>query len=776
MSVFRNLLMKVSGWLGKPADWSDIRKDCPANSIALYAGHPADFSQYDNLGFTATCIGGYNVFIDGEQYGSTYASGTQCNITWSTSGITTGDDITTPSALKAHKIWIEPATEGNNITAFKCQRVAASGYEEQGVLWAHFNLTNTINLNTGLADDYSHHNNLMKACTAKNNVIKISGLNSCFHNMQKLEYVPTFDGDNNIVDLYASFYLCLSLEKINFKNTRFRIGANTFNNAQALKKLPKLDYSSATEMQDFLSTNTSLEDTILDVSAATGLKVIRCRGWSGDFMSGFKGLRISNEAPFSESAPQINVSYTGMDRQALVTLFNDLPTVSSGQIINITGCTGSEDLLPEDIDIATNKGWTVTGGPEFRTYFAYTNNNDASVYTLDNPINGPVFNQPNLTENGTMGGDTCAVESDVAQYPDETVAVYKGFDGNTGTLFHSLNTAVGYFTYYSPNPICVTKITFTNQGTGNSRASASGTIYGSNDNTNWTTITTYTNSSTSAVWDIDLSSNTNYYKYYKLYSDGAVGGGSFWVFKECKFTATQQPSNLYNSSLQLLSPQPAFDANKQGLNGLLTGSLTNNDGIYSGFNSANYLSCDNFLNNTQSSFEVKSAVNLTSNVGGDCCIVDTVQTDAKTAFRFEITTENKIRCRLSNDTTSSFTYFLTMLSNTVLDLNTWYYVKVTYNSTTGYALYVTQDENNWGEPEVTSAITTMINKTQQELRLGYNVALGSAVPGYIDATKTCFIVDGKNNNLYYLQDSITINNSGVYIDYARNSANDKQGL
>ena len=56
-----------------PADWSDIRKDCPANSIALYAGVKSDYSAYDNLGFTATCTGGYNVFIDGVQYGTTYA-------------------------------------------------------------------------------------------------------------------------------------------------------------------------------------------------------------------------------------------------------------------------------------------------------------------------------------------------------------------------------------------------------------------------------------------------------------------------------------------------------------------------------------------------------------------------------------------------------------------------------------------------------------------------------------------------------------------------------
>ena len=77
-------------------------------------------------------------------------------------------------------------------------------------------------------------------------------------------------------------------------------------------------------------------------------------------MDGFKGLRVSNQAPFSGSTPQINVSYTGMDRAALVQLFNDLPTVSGGQVINITGCTGSADLTEDDKSIATNKGWDIT--------------------------------------------------------------------------------------------------------------------------------------------------------------------------------------------------------------------------------------------------------------------------------------------------------------------------------------------------------------------------------------------------------------------------------
>lgn len=317
--VFPSSFAKKGGeskWSGKPTDWSDIRKDCPANSIALYAGVKADYSQYDNLGFTATMsasdltivgsptinngiasgfstsdyietaqsfnitdifhihvavdnfsasgssqfifgllgenyafglyfgntatgisgifggsnywtglasglnvgaplnidfsgngtdftctitqgsytktstkaiadsdmtgnyylrlgfrqssqafstgsidlnntyvkvneeyflapynANGYKVYIDETLYG-TYNSGAQCSITWSEYTATAGEAITTPSDLTAHKIWIEPATDGNNITQLICQRVATEGTEQQGILWIHFNLSN----------------------------------------------------------------------------------------------------------------------------------------------------------------------------------------------------------------------------------------------------------------------------------------------------------------------------------------------------------------------------------------------------------------------------------------------------------------------------------------------------------------------------------------------------------------------------------------------------------------------------------------------------------
>ena len=92
------------------------------------------------------------------------------------------------------------------------------------------------------------------------------------------------------------------------------------------------------------------------------VKELDIYGTSTNRVDGLKSLKVSTEAPFDDStSPQINVSYTGLNRNALVELFNSLPTVSNGQTIDITGCTGTSSLTNDDKAIATNKGWTITG-------------------------------------------------------------------------------------------------------------------------------------------------------------------------------------------------------------------------------------------------------------------------------------------------------------------------------------------------------------------------------------------------------------------------------
>lgn len=64
-----------------------------------------------------------------------------------------------------------------------------------------------------------------------------------------------------------------------------------------------------------------------------------------------------------------------------------------------------------------------------------------------------------------------------------------------------------------------------------------GTVHASNDNSTWTSLKSWTNNehTASAWWDIDLSSNTGHYKYYKI---TVTAKSSYILWIECRITAT----------------------------------------------------------------------------------------------------------------------------------------------------------------------------------------------------------------------------------------------
>lgn len=151
------------------------------------------------------------------------------------------------------------------------------------------------------------------------------------------------------------------------------------------------------------------------------------------------------------------------------------------------------------------------------------------------------FTQPTLTSNGTLGGKNYAVWTDVTQYPESWAGAWGLFNDNG--LFHSAQySTTGNIIFYSPKPLNLTNITFWNQIVAgmdvSGRASSAGNIYGSNDGTNWTLITTYTNSvQEQTSWSVNLPSNTTYYKYYKINST-ANGGSDYWCIQGLTLTGT----------------------------------------------------------------------------------------------------------------------------------------------------------------------------------------------------------------------------------------------
>lgn len=130
------------------------------------------------------------------------------------------------------------------------------------------------------------------------------------------------------------------------------------------------------------------------------------------------------------------------------------------------------------------------------------------------------WTQPTLSANGNVGGASFAV---IASSENTSgVGAYGAFTGTTSSssdCWHSNSESNSWITFYNPTAIKVTNLQITNRNDGTyTYPIYGGVVYGSNDNSKWEQIKSFTNSvlGSNAVWSIDLSSNKNYYKYYKI--------------------------------------------------------------------------------------------------------------------------------------------------------------------------------------------------------------------------------------------------------------------
>lgn len=131
---------------------------------------------------------------------------------------------------------------------------------------------------------------------------------------------------------------------------------------------------------------------------------------------------------------------------------------------------------------------------------------------VNNTVIAENWTQPILTANGTMGGSSFAVvaSAEVQAGSNPSHHAWEAFDNNSNTYWRA-GATTGWIEFYNPIPLNVTNIewcVYYNYPTG-------GNVEGSNDGSTWTELTTWTNSSL-ADFNIDLSANTNSYKYYRV--------------------------------------------------------------------------------------------------------------------------------------------------------------------------------------------------------------------------------------------------------------------
>jgi len=146
----------------------------------------------------------------------------------------------------------------------------------------------------------------------------------------------------------------------------------------------------------------------------------------------------------------------------------------------------------------------------------------------DIPVESQIT-QPKLSSNNTLGGDNFAVQ--ISSVNNSDTPAWKAFDKDNSTHMAFSGGNTGTLIIYSPVSIKLTKLWHTNVASiSSSRTTLSGAIYGSNDNSNWTLLNSYTNSNqtSNARWAINVNS-TNFYKYYKM-TFNKTSGGSYAIY------------------------------------------------------------------------------------------------------------------------------------------------------------------------------------------------------------------------------------------------------
>lgn len=155
----------------------------------------------------------------------------------------------------------------------------------------------------------------------------------------------------------------------------------------------------------------------------------------------------------------------------------------------------------------------IDGGNSYKdieSSFTSDGTNKTFTHSLSS-ANWVSFTRPNLTANGTMGGNSFAV-SDKGML-NTSYAGYKAFDSSTSTYTWTSNTS-SELTFYNPKPLKVSRLVVTYSQDSTTYQAKSIAVKGSNDNENWVDLTEIGyESGISRTINVNSSKG---YKYHKL--------------------------------------------------------------------------------------------------------------------------------------------------------------------------------------------------------------------------------------------------------------------
>jgi len=170
------------------------------------------------------------------------------------------------------------------------------------------------------------------------NVISMRGTFQSMESLQELPPIQITNLSHSLDGFYQCFYGCTSLRKVVFigmtGNTSGEYYRMFYNNA-SLTYIEGIDFSFANDAGDMTET----------FYLCYNISYIKFPGGSTDET----GFRYSTE-----------LRYCPLNRNAMLEIFNHLCTITHSATLNLTNNSYTSDLTAEDIQIATNKGWTVS--------------------------------------------------------------------------------------------------------------------------------------------------------------------------------------------------------------------------------------------------------------------------------------------------------------------------------------------------------------------------------------------------------------------------------
>lgn len=177
----------------------------------------------------------------------------------------------------------------------------------------------------------------------------------------------------------------------------------------------------AKEINNFLNYDSSYSE-ILDLSNLSKMEKVAVNGTADRKMEGLKGLLVSPNAPFTGSSPQINVSYTGLSKSALVSLFESVPyNVGYTKVGNPTIVDGVASGFSDSSYLLISKNGTLYGTNDFIV---------ASSFIPSSLHNGTIFgmtswylNGIQVNSNGTIQG-TIHASSPTSKYYTVTSSIH----------------------------------------------------------------------------------------------------------------------------------------------------------------------------------------------------------------------------------------------------------------------------------------------------------------------------------------------------------------